>query len=173
MATKAGHLYWITGLAGAGKSTIGTALYERIRATKPNVIFLEGDALRSVFGSLHGHSIEERRHLGLGYARLCKMLTGQGHDVVCATMSLFREVQDFNRANISKYHQIFIDCEMEELVLRDQKGIYSKALRGELSDVIGVNLPFARPENCALVIDNSCKDCLECKVQRILDLIDE
>src|SRR5687768_6229592 len=114
VTSKPGCLYWITGLAGAGKSTIGWALYERIRATKPNVIFLEGDALRSVFGSLHGHAIEERRHLGLSYARLCKMLTDQGQDVVCATMSLFREVQDFNRANIFRYHPIFIDCAMEE-----------------------------------------------------------
>jgi cytidine diphosphoramidate kinase len=170
VTTEAGHLYWITGLAGAGKSTIGSALYERIHATKPNVVFLDGDALRSVFGSLHGHTLEERKLLGLSYARLCKMLTDQGHDVVCATMSLFKDVQDFNRANISRYHQIFIDCEMEELVLRDQKGIYSKALRGELSDVMGVNLPFDRPEDCALVIDNRCKDRLECKVQRILDL---
>jgi adenylylsulfate kinase-like enzyme len=69
------------------------------------------------------------------------MLTEQGLDVVCATMSLFREVHELNRATIQNYYEIFVECDMQELIRRDQKGIYSKALRGECDDVIGVYAP--------------------------------
>ncbi len=165
-----GTLYWITGLSGAGKTTIGKALYEHLRLLKLNVVFLDGDVLRSVFGTLHGHSVEDRKKLAQSYSNLCKMLTDQGIDVVCSTMSLFREVHVFNRSSIENYYEIFVECEMKELIMRDQKGIYSKALNGELNDVIGINLPYDHPENCDLVIDNTNKNSLQEKVQKILNL---
>lgn len=165
-----GRLFWITGLSGAGKTTIGRALYDDLRRLKPSVVFLDGDVLRSVFGALHGHSGDERKKLALSYSNLCKLLTDQGFDVVCSTISLFREVHELNRSLISEYYEIFIDCDMEELVRRDQKGIYSKALKGELQDVIGVNLPYDRPTNCDLVIDNTCQDSLAPKIDMILKL---
>lgn len=165
-----GTLYWITGLSGAGKTTIGKALYEHLKLQKLNVVFLDGDALRSIFGSLHGHSLDERKLLARSYSSLCKMLTDQGLDVVCATMSLFREVHEFNRSSIRNYYEIFVECEMPELIRRDQKGIYSKALNCELSDVIGINMQYDRPENCDLVIDNTLLDSLTEKVNMIIQL---
>lgn len=165
-----GTLYWITGLSGAGKTSIGSGFYQKLKREKPNVVFLDGDVLRGVFGSTHGHSVEERKALALSYCNLCKMLTDQGIDVVCATMSLFSEVHNLNRANVDNYFEIFVDCDMRELVRRDQKGIYSRALRGEISNVVGVDLSFDRPQNCDLVIDNTTQDALEEKIDMILNL---
>jgi cytidine diphosphoramidate kinase len=165
-----GTLYWITGLSGAGKTTIGKALYEQLKHQKPNVVFLDGDVLRSVFGILHGHSVNDRKKLAQSYSNLCKMLTDQGMDVVCATMSLFREVHEFNRSSIENYYEIFIECEMQELISRDQKEIYSRALKGDLENVIGINMPYDRPEKCDLVIDNTDKNNIQEKVQQILTL---
>lgn len=168
-----GILYWITGLSGAGKTTIGKALYEHLKQEKPNVVFLDGDVLRSVFGTLHGHSLEDRKKLAKSYSSLCKMLTDQGMDVVCSTMSLFREVHEFNRLSIENYYEIFVDCDMQELIKRDQKGIYSKALKGEMNDVIGINMTYDKPENCDLVIDNTNKNNIQEKVLLILKLTQE
>ena len=166
-----GTLFWITGLSGSGKSTIGRALYEELKRNKPNVVYLDGDTLRDIFGSQLGHSIEDRKKLAFGYSNLCKMLTNQGIDVICATMSLFREVHEYNRATILSYFEVFVDCDMQELVRRDQKGIYSKALNGELNDVIGVNLPYDRPEKCDLIIDNTNMGNIRLKINKILNLI--
>lgn len=170
MNSTNGILYWITGLSGAGKTTIGKALYNHLKTRKANVVFLDGDVLRSVFGTLHGHSIAERKTLARCYSNLCKMLTEQGLDVVCATMSLFREVHELNRATIQNYYEIFVECDMQELIRRDQKGIYSKALRGECDDVIGVTLPFDRPEQCDLILDNTNQNDLQEKIARIINL---
>ncbi len=170
MTKHNGTLYWITGLSGAGKTTIGKALYQHLKQQKPNVVFLDGDVLRSVFGTLHGHSVAERKALARSYSNLCKMLTEQGLDVVCATISLFREVHELNRATIQNYYEIFVECDMQELIRRDQKGIYSKALHGECDDVIGVTLPFDRPEQCDLILDNTVPDSVAGKIQKILQL---
>ena len=165
-----GTLFWITGLSGAGKTTIGKALYDHLKRRQENVVFLDGDVLRSVFGTLHGHSVEDRKGLARCYSNLCKMLTEQGIDVICSTISLFKEIHEMNRESIDKYYEILVECEMHELIKRDQKGIYSNALKGETDNVIGINLPYDRPENCDLVIDNTDKNAIQEKVQLILDL---
>ena len=165
-----GNVYWITGLSGAGKTTIGKRLYSRLKSLKPNVVFLDGDILRNVFGNQLGHSLEDRKKLAMSYSRLCKMLSEQDVDVVCATISLFKEVHDFNRKNIKNYYEIFIECEMQELKKRDQKGIYSKALIGEMDNVIGINISYDKPDKCDLVIDNTTKDSLNEKVEQIIEL---
>lgn len=168
---KHGTVFWITGLAGSGKTTIGKLLYRKLKNVRPNVVFLDGDILRNVFGNAAGHSLKKRKQLAMSYSRLCKMLSEQGIDVVCATISLFKEVHRFNRINIKKYYEIFIECSMDELIRRDQKGIYSKALKGKMDNVIGINLPYDKPEGCDMVIDNTKKSALEKKVKKIIGFI--
>ncbi len=170
---SSGTVYWITGLSGSGKTTIGKCLYQRLRELKQNVIFLDGDMLRKVFGNNAGHSANERLELAMSYSRLCKMLSNQGIDVVCATISLFKEVHGFNRENIKNYYEIFIECDIKELIRRDKKGLYSKAIKGELDNVIGVNLPYDKPGGCDLVIDNTGRNSLEEKMNMIFDLVNK
>ena len=88
------------------------------------------------------------------YSRLCKMLSEQGIDVICATISLFYEVQDWNRNNITYYKEVYIKVPLEILIKRDQKQLYSRALRGEIENVMGINMDVNEPKNPDLIIEN-------------------
>src|ERR1700675_1668824 len=133
-----GRVFWITGLSGAGKTTLGLELSSRLRAAGRRVTFLDGDALRSVIAEDLGHSLDDRRRSAMRNARLCRLLAEQGVDVVCATISLFHEVQRWNRKNITGYREIYLRVPMDELRRRDTKGIYARAENGNGRDVVGL-----------------------------------
>lgn len=166
-------LVWITGLSGSGKTTIGKEVYKKLKEKYLNTVFLDGDSFREVLGNDLGHSPKDRFENAKRIHRMCKFLVSQNINVVCATMSLYKEVHDLNRAEMKNYFEIFVECDIEELIRRDQKGLYSKALRQERDDVVGVNLPYDKPKDCELVIDNSTKSDLLIKVEKILNLIEE
>ena len=149
-----GRVFWITGLSGAGKTTVGRGLWSRLRAAGRPVTFLDGDALRSVIAEDLGHSAGGRRRSAMRNARLCRLLAEQGADVVCATISLFHEVQRWNRENIPGYREIYLRVPIDELRRRDSKGIYAGAERGDARDVVGLDVPAEAPEAPDLVLDN-------------------
>lgn len=145
---------WIIGLSGAGKTTLAREVVARARDTMPNVVLLDGDAVREVFGNDLGHSLDDRRRNADRISRLCKLLDDQGVHVVCAILSLFPESREWNRRNIARYYEVFVDTPKDDLVARDPKGLYARFLRGEIRDVAGWDLAFPVPENADLVIAN-------------------
>jgi adenylylsulfate kinase-like enzyme/phosphohistidine swiveling domain-containing protein len=149
-----GRVFWITGLSGAGKTTVGRELSSRLRAAGHPVVFLDGDALRAVIAEDLGHSAGHRRRSAMRNARLCRLLSAQGADVVCATISLFHEVQHWNRENIPGYREIYLRVPIDELRRRDSKGIYAAAQRGDARDVVGLDVTAEAPETPDLVLDN-------------------
>ena len=151
---SSGRVFWITGLSGAGKTTLGEELVSRLRAAGRRVILLDGDALRAAIAEDLGHSAENRRKSAMRNARLCRLLAEQGHDVICATISLFHEVQRWNRENIPGYREIYLRVPIDELQRRDCKGIYAGAQRGDARDVVGLDVPAEVPEAPDLVLDN-------------------
>lgn len=149
-----GTVYWITGLSGAGKTTIGKLFYEQLQKQYPNTIFLDGDTLRSVFGDCFGYSREERRKCAMCYARLCKMLQEQGMNVVCCTISMFDSVRDWNRENIKGYQEIYVKVSMETLRARDQKGLYSGITNEKQKEVAGIHVDIEEPKSPDLILEN-------------------
>jgi adenylylsulfate kinase-like enzyme len=144
-----GRVFWITGLSGAGKTTLGKELARRLRAAGRPVTFLDGDALRAAIAQDLSHSVEDRRQSAMRNAQLCRLLAEQGAEVVCATISLFHEVQQWNRENIPGYREIYLRVPLDELRRRDHKGIYAAG-----RDVVGLDVSAEVPETPDLVLDN-------------------
>ena len=154
MEAKPGRVFWFTGLSGAGKTTVGRRFFALLRTRMPASVFLDGDILREVFGSDLGHSREQRLISSMRNSRMCKMLSDQGIDVVCATISLSREVQTWNRAHIPGYHEFYLRVPMRVLLERDQKQLYSRALRGEVTEVMGIDQPVEEPLCPEFTVEN-------------------
>jgi cytidine diphosphoramidate kinase len=154
-----GHVIWITGLPGAGKSTIAKSVFQKAK-TKAKVI-LDGDQLREILGFESDHSLESRKMLASRYGKLSKALSEQGLLVICATVSMFDSVRDWNRKNIKNYIEVYLNVPMNTLIQRDQKNLYSKALKGEIQNVQGINAEFEAPKKPDLQFENkNSKDVL-------------
>lgn len=148
-------IVWLIGLSGAGKTTVGTRLAMRLRAQRPNVVYLDGDLLRDVWGDELSHDVPAREVNAGRLSRLCRMLDRQGIDVIAAVLSIFPHWQAWNRRNLDCYFEVFLDVPMDVVIRRDTKGLYAAALAGQARDVVGVDIEFPRPEHPDLVLDSS------------------
>lgn len=145
---------WFIGLSGSGKTTLSKALYQRLKPDLPNLVRLDGDVLRGVFGHDVGHTVGDRRRNAERLSHLTKMLADQRIHVIAAVLSIFPQWQEWNRERIPGYAEVYLKTSMETLRRRDTKGLYAGAEKGEIENVVGVDIPFPEPENADLVIEN-------------------
>ena len=146
---------WIIGLSGAGKTTLSEKVVEKIRNSKTNVVLIDGDIIRDVFGNDLGHTLEDRHQNADRICRLCKFLDDQGIHVVCAILSLFPESRSWNRKNINNYYEVHIETPIEQLQKRDYKGLYRKFSEGKIKNVAGMDIEFIPPDSPDLSIKNN------------------
>ena len=144
-----GTVYFFTGLSGAGKTTVGSLFYRRLKNTKPNAVYLDGDEIRVAFGEDVGYTNDERLRWAGRIFRVCKLLSDQGIDVVCCSIAMYQSVRAWNRANIPNYKEIYLRVKPETLLARNQKGLYTGG-----HNVVGVDLPFDEPQTPDLIIQN-------------------
>lgn len=145
---------WIIGLSGTGKSTLAGHVVAKIRQAGEKVVLLDGDVIRMLFGNDVDHTIEGRRRNAERLSRLSKFLSEQGIHVVAAVLSIFPDWRLWNRENIEEYAEIYMQASMKTLIKRDIKNLYARAINGEISNVVGVDIEFPEPENPELIIDN-------------------
>ena len=144
-----GTVYFFTGLSGAGKTTLGSLFYQRLKNTKPNAVYLDGDEIRVAFGEDVGYTHEERLRWAGRIFRVCKLLSDQGIDVVCCSIAMFDSIRRWNRENIPNYKEIYVRVTKETLLQRNQKGLYTAGC-----NVVGVDLPFDEPKQPDLIVQN-------------------
>ncbi len=144
-----GTVYFFTGLSGAGKTTIGGLFHRRLKATKPNVVLLDGDEIRMAFGEDVGYTHDERLRWAGRIFRVCRLLSSQGIDVVVCSIAMYESVRRWNRENIPNYKEIYIKVSKDTLIQRNQKGLYTAG-----RNVVGIDLPFDEPQSPDLVVPN-------------------
>ncbi len=146
MAATRGFTLWFTGLSGAGKSTLSTAVAGELRRRGHFVERLDGDEVRQRLSRGLGFSKEDRdeniRRIGF----VARLLSRSGAAAIAAAISPYRELRDeIRREHDAPFVEIFVDCPIEALVKRDPKGLYAKALRGEIPNFSGISDPYEPP----------------------------
>lgn len=160
-----GTVYFFTGLAGAGKTTIGGLFYRRMKAKKNDIVLLDGDQLRRLsFNKQSGYTTEERKKGAYYNFEMCHMLADQGIDVVLCSISMYNDCRAWARDHIENYKEIYIKVERETLYRRDQKGLYTSKTK----NVVGVDLLCEEPEHPDVIIQNDGGESPEEIVDRLV-----
>ena len=153
MSNQKGFCLWFTGLSGSGKSTLSRMLEPELRKRGCKVEILDGDEVRENLSKGLGFSKEDRdtNIRRIGY--VAKLLARNGVIVMTAAISPYQEVRNQCRAMIGDFVEIYTECSIDELTRRDVKGLYAKALSGEIKNFTGISSPYEAPENPELRID--------------------
>ena len=150
--THQGFAVWLTGLSGAGKSTIAQLLLTRLQALGAKVELLDGDIVRTNLSQGLGFSREDRdtniRRIGF----VAELLARNGVIVVVAAISPYRAARQDVKRRICRFIEVHVDCPIEVLTARDTKGLYRRALAGEIGNFTGISDPYEPPENPSVVV---------------------
>lgn len=144
---------WITGLSGAGKTTICTALQSALKPGLPELVVLDGDVVRAAFGHNLGHKEADRVLQVQRLQAIARVLSEQGLVVIVGVLYNNAELLAWNRAELQDYFEVYLRASLENVQSRDPKGLYSKRASGELTDVVGIDIPWYEPADPDLVLD--------------------
>ena len=165
-----GITLWFTGLPCSGKTTVSRQVFERLQRAGKRAELLDGDIVRQRLTKGLGFSKEDRdeniRRIGF----VCHLLTRNGVIALAAAISPYRSVRDELRRQIDSFAEIFVHCPLEVCKKRDVKGMYRKALAGELAHFTGVSDPYEEPLNPDLVLHTD-RESLEESVSKVMDLL--
>ena len=167
-----GFTLWFTGLSGAGKSTLANLVAEELRKREHRVEILDGDEVRTNLSKGLGFSKEDRdiNIRRIGY--VCHLLARNGVIAISAAISPYREVRDEVRRQHERFFEVFVRCTIDKLVERDVKGLYKKALAGEIKSFTGVSDPYEEPLKPELIVDSSTET-VEQSLSRLLARLEE
>ncbi|MBI4789267.1 MAG: adenylyl-sulfate kinase [Chloroflexi bacterium] len=167
-----GFTLWFTGLSGSGKTTCSRIVEKELRARGHKVEMLDGDVVRENLSKGLTFSKEDRdiniRRIGF----VCEILTRNEVIAITAAISPYRAVRDENRARIGRFIEVYAKCPISVLAERDVKGLYKKALAGEIKNFTGIDDPYEEPLNPEIVIESD-KETPEQSAQRIIARLEE
>jgi adenylylsulfate kinase len=167
-----GFTIWFTGLSGAGKTTIAERVEQILRDQGLKVESLDGDVVRLNLSKGLGFSKEDRDTNIKRIGFVCKLLTRNGVIAIASAISPYREVRDYNRREIGSFVEVFVKCPLEVCIQRDVKGLYKKALAGEIKNYTGVSDPYEEPLNPEVIVETS-RESVEESAGKVLDKLME
>ena len=151
---RKGFTVWFTGLSGAGKSTIAEMLYHEFQARGMKTEILDGDVVRQNLSKGLGFSKEDRDTNILRIGFVAELLTRNGVATICCPISPYRQTRDQVREMVGAFVEVYVHATIEELAQnRDPKGLYKKAMAGQITGFTGVDDPYEAPEHPELVLD--------------------
>ncbi|MDA1100152.1 MAG: adenylyl-sulfate kinase [Proteobacteria bacterium] len=150
-------IVWLVGLSGAGKTTIARALHRQWQAEAPGTVLIDGDEVREIFRYDQGtepYTQQGRRVNGERIAAMSAWLDSQNINAVVSILCIFPDILAANRHRYSNYFEVFVDAPLAALEARDGKGLYTAARRGDMANVVGIDIPFPKPAQPDLVVRN-------------------
>jgi adenylyl-sulfate kinase len=150
-----GFTLWFTGLSGSGKTTLARGVEAILRERGTKVEVLDGDIIRQNLSKGLGFSKEDRDTNIKRIGFVCKLLTRNGVVAIGSAISPYREVRDLVREDIGRFVLVYVKCPVDVLIRRDVKGLYKKALSGEIPNFTGISDPYEEPLDAEIVVDSS------------------
>jgi adenylylsulfate kinase len=167
MELERGFTVWFTGLSGAGKTTLAERLAPRLKALGLKVELLDGDVVRTNLSKGLGFSKEDRdtniRRIGF----VCDLLTRNGVVAIASAISPYREIRDEVRGTIGDFVEVFVKCPIDVLAERDVKGLYKKAIAGEIKNFTGVSDPYEEPLTPEILVESD-KETVDASLEKIV-----
>lgn len=154
MSEQKGFTLWFTGLSGAGKTALAKELEPILRQRGLKVERLDGDIVREGLTRDLGFSKEDRDKNIERVTFVAKLLTRNGVAVLCSFISPYIERRNLTRQEIGNFVECYVECSLEVLISRDVKGLYKKALAGEIPNFTGVSDPYEPPPNPEIAVDS-------------------
>ena len=168
-----GFTIWFTGLSGSGKSTIAHILEGELRDRGHRVEVLDGDVVRTNLSKGLGFSKEDRDTNILRIGWVCEILSRNDVVAIGAAISPYREIRDQIRANVGRFVEVYVEAPLEVLADRDVKGLYRKAMAGEIQNFTGVNDPYEAPVNPEVVCHSDGSETPEESAAKVLVKLEE
>jgi adenylyl-sulfate kinase len=168
-----GFVVWLTGLPGSGKTTIAQKLLRDLRARKLKVELFDGDEVRRNLSKGLGFSKEDRDTHNKRIIYVCNLLARNGVSAIVSLISPYRSTRLYAREHLPNFVEVYLKCSIKECVRRDPKGLYKKALAGEITNMTGIQDPYEEPVNPELVLDtehNSSRENVAMAMKKIEEL---
>ena len=162
---------WLTGISGAGKSTIANGLLDLLKSQIPELINIDGDQVRDVFEEKLGYSENERNIHIKRIQRLCLLLDKQEQIVITSALYSNEKLLQWNRENFSEYYEIYLNASLDIVKKRDVKGLYKKYEEGKEKNIVGLDIPWNEPKNPDLEIDFSKEISIKKILHQIIDIV--
>ena len=162
---------WLTGLPGSGKTTIAKAILPKLRELGFKVELLDGDIVRKELSPELGFTKQDREIHARRVVYLSKLLTRNGIISIVSLISPYRDFRKYARSEINlnnNFYEVYVKCSLGTCIARDPKGLYKKALSGEIKDLTGLQDPYEEPEDPEVIVDTE-KQTLEKCVNTILN----
>lgn len=144
---------WVTGLSGAGKTTLCTTLYESLKPKTPELVILDGDVIRRAYGNDLTYCEMDRVRQVKRLRAMAGVLAEQDLIVLVAVLYAHPDLLAWNRKNLPDYFEVHLDVSLKTVMERDDKGIYAAAKRGEMPNVVGLDIPWHAPTDPDLRLD--------------------
>lgn len=170
MSSEKGFVLWFTGLPGSGKTTLAERMKVILNDQGRRVEILDGDEIRKGLSRDLGFSKEDREKHNERVIFVAKLLSRNGVVTLVPLISPYREVRAKARREISDFIEIFVRCPLEILIQRDPKGMYKKALAGEITNFTGIQDPYEEPFTPELVLDTN-DESVEESAEKIVDYL--
>ena len=152
-----GCVIWLTGLPGSGKTTIARILEHELRARNEHVEVLDGDAVRKGLSPNLGFTAEDRNLHNRRVIYMSKLLERNGVNVIVGLISPYRETRTYARSELQRFVEVFVKASVDECIKRDPKGLYKKALAGEIKQFTGIDDPYEEPLTPEVTVDTEAE----------------